>query len=341
MGHSITSDAWSLKPFKFYRCFSALFPDVSGNSSWNFTWESLEMILQPETKGLREDRLQNKSSCFDFSFPPWQVAINWGSIFGTDRFLSFFGRLLWSRCSGLFRRAWGSILHRKLLGRLSRRCETWELPGCVWKCRVPLNPMVLLIIIPIKLLFHWEDTLFSDKPTWEMSQVTYSHLGEPSSTSDDLGYRLGARVLTCVDPLPCELGLVAFSWGVSLCCRNLLSVSFLPWIAFCKIHGRMNVHNIHNIHNSCALKTGVGSWDIACACRKNTWYIINYHHIIIIFPLKHPFGGVKMFFFFYYPFSDTAIAQRCDWPTEIHLFQNLWTSLARWCFWRLQKSYYS
>ena len=26
--------------------------------------------------------------------------------------------------------------------------------------------MVLLIIIPIKLLFHWEYTLFSDKPIW-------------------------------------------------------------------------------------------------------------------------------------------------------------------------------
>ena len=29
---------------------------------------------------------------------------------------------------------------------------------------VPLNPMVLLIIIPIKWLFHWEYTQFSDKP---------------------------------------------------------------------------------------------------------------------------------------------------------------------------------
>ena len=38
--------------------------------------------------------------------------------------------------------------------------------GCVWKCCVPLNPMVLLIIIPIKWLFHWEYTLFSDKPNW-------------------------------------------------------------------------------------------------------------------------------------------------------------------------------
>jgi hypothetical protein len=38
--------------------------------------------------------------------------------------------------------------------------------GCVWKCRVPLNPMVLLIIIPIKWLFHCEYTLFSDKPMY-------------------------------------------------------------------------------------------------------------------------------------------------------------------------------
>ena len=30
----------------------------------------------------------------------------------------------------------------------------------------PLHPMVLLIIIPIKWLFHWEYNLFSDKPNW-------------------------------------------------------------------------------------------------------------------------------------------------------------------------------
>ena len=106
---------------------------------------------------------------------------------------------------------------------------------------------------------------------------SYSHL-----TGGTIQHQLWLRVPfgcqgfdMCCDPLPCELGLVAFSWGVSVCCRNLLlSVSFLPWIAFWKIHGQMNVHNIHNIHNSCAVKTGVGSWDIACACRKNTWYII-------------------------------------------------------------------
>ena len=36
---------------------------------------------------------------------------------------------------------------------------------------VPLNPMVLLIIIPIKWLFHWEYTLFSDKPIYQTSSV--------------------------------------------------------------------------------------------------------------------------------------------------------------------------
>ena len=35
---------------------------------------------------------------------------------------------------------------------------------CVWKCCVPLNPMVLLIIIPQKNGYNWEYTLFSDKP---------------------------------------------------------------------------------------------------------------------------------------------------------------------------------
>ena len=38
--------------------------------------------------------------------------------------------------------------------------------GFVWKWLVPLNPVVLLIIIPIQWLFHWEYTLFSDKPRY-------------------------------------------------------------------------------------------------------------------------------------------------------------------------------
>ena len=38
---------------------------------------------------------------------------------------------------------------------------------------VPLNPMVLLIIIPIKWLFHWEYTLFSDKPISELPRYLF------------------------------------------------------------------------------------------------------------------------------------------------------------------------
>ena len=38
---------------------------------------------------------------------------------------------------------------------------------------VPLKPMVLLIIIPIKWLFHWEYTLFSDKPIFRSKQAPW------------------------------------------------------------------------------------------------------------------------------------------------------------------------
>ena len=37
--------------------------------------------------------------------------------------------------------------------------------GCVWKCCVPLNPMVFMIVIPIKWLFHWEYTQHFQLPT--------------------------------------------------------------------------------------------------------------------------------------------------------------------------------
>ena len=37
---------------------------------------------------------------------------------------------------------------------------------------VPLHPMVLLIIIPITWLFHWEYTLFSDKPISSLLTMT-------------------------------------------------------------------------------------------------------------------------------------------------------------------------
>ena len=74
------------------------------------------------------------------------------------------------RCSTSQRRSMGSF--RCQLQRLGSHPEvvisqgiSWENMG-VSENSVPLNPMVLLIIIPIKWLFHWEHTLFSDKPIW-------------------------------------------------------------------------------------------------------------------------------------------------------------------------------
>ena len=40
---------------------------------------------------------------------------------------------------------------------------------------VPLNPMVLLIIIPIKWLFHWEYTPFSDIPVFRYINMGNIH----------------------------------------------------------------------------------------------------------------------------------------------------------------------
>ena len=41
--------------------------------------------------------------------------------------------------------------------------------GCVWKCCVPLNPMVNDHYPVFKWLFHWEYTPFSDIPRWQWS----------------------------------------------------------------------------------------------------------------------------------------------------------------------------
>ena len=68
---------------------------------------------------------------------------------------------------------------------------------------VPLNPLVLLIIIPIKWLFHWEYTLFSDKPIWynyivyksgNYSYIMLYPLNQPgcqASSLCQLSYRTG------------------------------------------------------------------------------------------------------------------------------------------------------
>ena len=52
----------------------------------------------------------------------------------------------------------------KAKGQLTSRHREALPIGCVWKCCVPLNPMVLLIIIPFLNGYNWEYTLFPDKP---------------------------------------------------------------------------------------------------------------------------------------------------------------------------------
>ena len=176
VGWVTQSDAWSLK----HRCFSAFFPDVSGNSSWNFTWESLDDAAAIKKRVCVKIGYLSRAHALIFhldSFPPWQVAINWGSpIFGTDRRF-FFGKppCLDAAAESAFQ---GSILHRKLLGRLSRRCYLGDWgnhPAPAMTKRVP---------------------------------------------------KLGARVLTCVDPLVNLVWLrflEVFLFVVGICCCQFLS----------------------------------------------------------------------------------------------------------------------
>ena len=53
--------------------------------------------------------------------------------------------------------------------------SVWIVFGFVWKWLVPLHPMVLLIIIPTKWLFHWGYTPFSDIPIWSSWMLQPSH----------------------------------------------------------------------------------------------------------------------------------------------------------------------
>ena len=89
---------------------------------------------------------------------------------------------------------------------------------------VPLNPMVLLIIIPIKWLFHWEYTLFSDKPIYfheknlQICPMQLNH-GAMARVNEELQ---GSRAAA----LRCPPGLGAHStggrWGTKKSCVFLL-----------------------------------------------------------------------------------------------------------------------
>ena len=57
--------------------------------------------------------------------------------------------------------------------------------------------MVLLIIIPIKWLFHWEYTLFSDKPKWMKWMISIGALKmEPKTKKGFIVFFIGNRMIT-------------------------------------------------------------------------------------------------------------------------------------------------
>jgi len=70
--------------------------------------------------------------------------------------------------------------------------------GCLKMLCTPINPMVLLIIIPIKWLFHWGYTLFSDTP-WKSNSTDplFSHL---LSSALKVVYLQTRKTLDMLDP---------------------------------------------------------------------------------------------------------------------------------------------
>ena len=83
---------------------------------------------------------------------------------------TWLARWTWDCCYRLTNPWWGWTFPH-WFAKILHSCYEKSLPragrfGCVWKCCVPLNPMVLLIIIPFLNGYNWEYTLFSDKPIW-------------------------------------------------------------------------------------------------------------------------------------------------------------------------------
>ena len=114
-----------------------------------------------------------------------------------------------------------NLVHGCLMMNVSRPLYNLTLMICsftsinmgVSENSVPLNPMVLLIIIPIKWLFHWEYTIFSDKPKCS------SH-GRLSECFDDS--LLGSNE---------ELGAVLTLWVshvLGFCCAVYPHICWLP-----------------------------------------------------------------------------------------------------------------
>ena len=84
---------------------------------------------------------------------------------------------------------------------------------------VPLNPMVLLIIIPIKWLFHWEYTLFSDKPK---SLFSNGFIIFPFFPVQKEHWPIYSTFKSWHISFPAKSPLcgISFDWTAELCCRE-------------------------------------------------------------------------------------------------------------------------
>ena len=73
--------------------------------------------------------------------------------------------------------------------------SSWSIWVCLKMSCTPLYPMVLLIIIPIKWLFHWEYTLYFPSPVVETPRSTMEASPQPvESLAGAMMWDLGANI---------------------------------------------------------------------------------------------------------------------------------------------------
>ena len=103
---------------------------------------------------------------------------------------------------------------------------------CYWKCCVPLNPMVLLIIIPTKWLFHWGYTPFSDIPRCHIQIPTnrklrwrVAYLADPTRR----GHLPSTRLLRKVYTMPKKVRWGTYLWLVMYVIEEITITSEPSW----------------------------------------------------------------------------------------------------------------
>ena len=101
---------------------------------------------------------------------------------------------------------------------------------------VPLNPMVLLIIIPIKWLFHWEYTPFSDKPIWALNSRNLGSISEflyVSIVRSDRSGRFNSHFGEfCVTDILYFMGAVPTEYELAFHISTAVKISALPWCSW-------------------------------------------------------------------------------------------------------------